>query len=73
MPVGTATVTAKTGPGLTVTSGVYTGISQVTFDFVNQVLTITQGTTSTAFDISANNTSTLTYSSAAGLYTLTIS
>jgi hypothetical protein len=38
-----ATVTAKTGPGVTVTSHVFDNLLSITFDLFNQVFTVVYG------------------------------
>lgn len=59
---GTATVTGKVGPGLTVTAAVYTGVASFSLDMVNEVLTLffQDQRPPSAFDVSAATTYTLT-------------
>ena len=67
-----ATITAKTSTGNSVTAQVLTGVRGFSIDFIKQVLLVTMlDNTVKEYDISANNTSTLTYSNPD--YTLTIS
>lgn len=43
MPVGTATVTAKTGPNITNTAQILAGVTSLSFDIKRQVIQIYQG------------------------------
>ena len=67
-----ATVTAKTQGAQAVTTKVIANVRSFTYDFINQIVFITTlDDTRQEYDVSANTTTTLTYS--AGNYTLTIS
>lgn len=66
-----ATVTAQVGPGLTATALVLTGIIDIDFDLVGEVLSVTLSNGQIRqFALTGSNTITLTASS--GTYTLTI-
>lgn len=71
MAVGNATVTAKIGPGLTLTTQAINGCSGMFYDYANQVIKFFLGTTEIAIDVSANTTFTQTFSN--GVYTITVS
>lgn len=72
MPSGTATVTAPTGAGSSVTALVMTGIRLIAFDTARAVLAVTLADdTVRTFDINA--TTTITATAAAGVFTFTIS
>jgi hypothetical protein len=70
-----ATITAKQGPANSITTKVVMDIYEILFDLRNQILKVKSSSdqpgTWQEFDISANNTSTLTYANPN--YTLTIS
>lgn len=68
---GSATVTAKTGPGKTVTAGVFTGLTGINFDLAAGVLFLTNGNNQIEqFELTGAETLTMTASG--GLYTLTV-
>jgi len=64
------TVTAKAGPGLTVTAQVITDVISFNFDTVNELLTVTTLKGINNYDITAVTTITLTVSGSN--YTLTL-
>lgn len=66
-----ATVTADIGNGDTVTTGAYTGMSGVSFDFANGTMQLHCAEGNPIFDISGATTFTLTLT--AGVYALTVS
>lgn len=70
---GTVTVTGKIGPGNTITAAVYSGITEFTFDVVNNLFKFSLGGLWRQVDISAATTVTITLSAAAGSYTISIS
>jgi hypothetical protein len=75
MPSGTATVSATTGPGKTVTSKVITGIKTFRVDIDRQMLFVnTQNSDADGpnMEFALTNTVTFTVSVSAGNYTLTI-
>lgn len=71
MAVNTATITAKIGPGNTVTSLVRTNFTRAYFDLVQQTLALYYGETVEYYDIAAATTFTMTVSS--GVYTIAVS
>jgi hypothetical protein len=71
MGVGNATVTAKIGPGLSLTTAAINGLTSLYYDYVNQVVKLFLGTQEMVIDVSANTTFTQTFSG--GVYTITIS
>lgn len=66
------TVTAKTGPAVTVTSKVFTGVKKVEFDLVAQVLKVTDAD-GKIFDFDLYGTTTVTYSVTAHVATIAVS
>jgi len=77
MPVGTATITSKSGPNESVTAQVFNGVTAYTVDIARQVLQLWIGSQPTSapareFDISANTTMTTTFT-AGGNWTITLS
>lgn len=68
----TATVTGKTGAGLTMTAQQFTGLTAFRLNTDTEILTIEQGSKVTDIDISAATTLTLVVV-APNNYTLTIS
>ena len=68
----TATVTGKTGAGLTMTAQVFNGVTAFSLNTETEMLEIRQGPVVTMIDVSAATTWTLTVS-APNSYTLTVS
>jgi hypothetical protein len=68
---GTATITAKAGPGLTVTAQVFPGLSYFSINTDTKIIELVSNGITKQLDINAATTYTLTVS--AGVYTLTIS
>ena len=68
-----ATVTAKVGPGNTLTAVVIKNITKFDFDVANQKFIYEVGDQINTLDISLATTVTCTLSAAAGNYTLTVS
>ena len=73
MATCTATVTAKVGPGNTLTAVVIKNITKFDFDVANQKFIYEVGDQINILDISSATTVTCTSSAAAGNYTLTVS
>lgn len=67
----TATITAVTGPAITVTAGVFHNVTNIAFDTVDNTLRIACDEGIVYFSLTGSNTITLTTSS--GSYTLTVS
>lgn len=67
----TVTVTGKVGPGLTVTAGVFTGVTNININTVNNMLQFTQDAVVKEIDVNAAATVTATKSGTT--WTLTIS
>ena len=70
MPL-TATVTGKTGAGVTMTAQQFAGLTRFDLDCENEVLTLWKGGQATKVDVSAATTYTLTVV-APNTFTLTI-
>ena len=70
---GQATVTAKTGPAIQVTAGVFTNVDFINFDISGQILTFRSNGVLKYFDLGAATTVTTTLVGAAGNWTVTIS
>lgn len=69
---GTATITAPTGPGVSATSLVFTGVRLIAFDPIAASVAITLADGSVkSFDMKA--TTTLTGTASAGTFTFTVS
>lgn len=68
----TATVTGTTGAGLTLTAGVFTGITAVNFDTVNNVLSLT-GENNIVINVSITAATTITATKSGSTYTFTVS
>lgn len=66
----TATVTGKTGPGLTLTAGVFTGVTDIEFQIPINTLRLVCDQGIVYISLSGSNTITMTASS--GVYTLTV-
>lgn len=76
MPSGTATVTATTGPGKTVTSKVISNIQRFSVDIANKMLYVNvtnSDPNGPVQEFALTNTVTFTVTVSAGNYTLTIS
>lgn len=71
MPL-TATITGKTGAGLTMTAQVFTNISRFTIDCINNVLNLVDSSDSVTF-VDINAATTITATKSGSTYTLTIS
>lgn len=67
----TATVTGKVGPNQTVTAAVFTGVSAVRFDCVNDVIQLDQDGKIT--EIAITSATTITATKSGSTYTFTIS
>lgn len=65
------TVTAKTGPAIQSTAQVLLAVSDIKYDFVRQVVTVTSNGVAKEYDLTGVTTLTLTLS--AGNYTLVLS
>lgn len=65
-----ATITAKVGPGNTVTALALSNVTEIKLNCESKVLTISQGSTVNEFDVNASSTYTLTVSS--GNFSLTV-
>lgn len=72
MKVGTATVTATTGPGETVTAGVFRNIKSFTVDIAKQMLFMTNDATQ-VLEFALGDTMTFTATISAGAWTITVS
>lgn len=70
MPL-TATVTGKTGAGVTMTAQAFPGLSKFELDCDNEVLTLWKGGQATKIDVAAATTYALTVV-APNTYTLTV-
>jgi len=71
---GTATVTGKTGAGLTMTAQTFTNIASFTFNIAKAMLQLVDGSgVVTDISIAAATTVTVVLSAAAGNYTITVS
>lgn len=66
----TATVTGKTGPGLTLTAGVFNNVTDIQFQIPDNTLRLVCDQGIVYISLTGSNTITLTASS--GVYTLTI-
>jgi len=66
-----ATVTGATGPGLTLTTGAFTGVTNIQFIIPDNTLRLACDQGIVYISLSGSNTITMTASS--GAYTLTIS
>jgi len=66
----TATVTGVVGPGITLTAGVFTNVTSICFDTVDNTLRLVSDSGINYISLSGSNTITLTASS--GSYTLTV-
>lgn len=76
MPSGTATVTATTGPGTTVTSKVITDVKRFSVDIDKKMLyvhVLNSDATGASLEFALTNTVTFTVTVSAGNYTITIS
>ena len=75
MPVGTATVTAKTGPAIQNTAVVLAGITSIVFDIRRQVIQLYQGNelTGPAKEFDATGITTFTIATPGANPTVTIS
>jgi hypothetical protein len=75
MPIGTATVTAKSGPALQATATVVSGVTSFSVDIKRQVLQLYQGNelTGPAREFDLTGVTTFTVAIASTNYTLTIS
>jgi hypothetical protein len=71
MATNTATITGKAGPGLTVTATVLNNVTDIDFNLVGYVLTITGSGYRQEFDL--YNTATVTYTISSKIATVTIS
>ena len=67
-----ATITAKIGPGVTVTSYVFENLSSITFDLINQTFTVTN-TTGEIKHFSLGGVTTISCSISGTTYTWTVS
>lgn len=67
----TATVTGKTGPGLTLTAGVFSNVTDIQFQIPDNTLRLVCDQGIVYISLTGSNTITLTASS--GVYTLTVS
>lgn len=65
------TVTAKTGPGLTVTSSVFNKATSMSFDFAKQVFTVGTEDGPREFDLATIVTVTYTISNKIGTISIT--
>jgi hypothetical protein len=71
---GTATVTGKTGAGLTMTAQVFAGITSFRFNIPNAMLQLVNSSgVITDVSIAAATTVTVVLSAASGNYTITVS
>lgn len=68
----TVTATGVVGAGVTLTAGVFTGVTQVTFDCVNNVLSLT-GENNTVVNVSITAATTITATKSGSTYTFTVS
>lgn len=68
----TVTATGTTGAGLTLTAGVFTDVTEVQFDTVNNVLSLT-GLNNFVTNISITAATTITATKSGSTYTFTIS
>ena len=73
MAADKATVTGKTGPGLTVTSLVLNDVKGINFQFDSKVVSIYYGEPRKTFELDYDSTATVTFSITAGVSTVTIS
>tara|TARA_R110000868_G_scaffold285261_1_gene545718 strand:- start:283 stop:510 length:228 start_codon:yes stop_codon:yes gene_type:complete len=72
--LATVTVTGTSGPGLTLTAGVFTGITKFTLNPVTAMLEMTESSGEVLnISIAAATTITVVLSAAFGNYTVTIS
>lgn len=71
---GTVTVTGTTGPGLTATATIITGVTSVQIDMVNNILTVYSATFQPDPQVFAiTSATTITATKSGSTYTLTIS
>ena len=70
---GTATVTAKTGPGVSVTSKVFNDVTGFDVQLERDVIFITHGSPSIIEQFSLTGVTTFTVSISGTVYTITIS
>lgn len=68
----TVTATGTTGAGLALTAGVFTGVTEVQFDTVNNVLSLT-GENNFVTNISITAATTITATKSGSTYTFTVS
>jgi hypothetical protein len=68
----TCTVTGVAGAGVAVTAGVFTGVTFVNFDTVNNVLSLT-GANNLVTNVSITAATTITATKAGSTYTFTVS
>lgn len=69
----TVTATGSVGPGLTLTAGVFTDISECTFGTANNILTLYQSTTGKFINVDISAATTITATKSGSTYTFTIS
>jgi len=65
------TVTGTAGPGETITAGVFTGVTSFTFDPVNEMFSFVDSNGITRY-ISIAQSPTITITTSAGNYTVTV-
>jgi len=70
---GTVTVTGKVGPGLTLTAGVFTNVSDLHFNFANELVQITQTEPNKITDVDVTAATTITMTVSGATYTVSIS
>lgn len=68
----TVTATGVTGAAVTLTAGVFTGVTGVNFDCVNNVLSLT-GENNFVLNISISAATTITATKSGSTYTFTVS
>lgn len=74
MAVSTATITGKTGAGLTMTAQVFNSVREFTLDVMSEILTLTSTSgVVTKIAVGAQTTFTVVVNSTTRVYTITVS
>lgn len=73
MATGTATVTAQTGPGNTVSSKVISDVKGLRYDLEHNMFYVDAGSPLVTSEFSLNAIATITHTIASGVHTITIS
>ena len=71
--MSTATITAKTGPGIQATALVLTDVTGINFDLNAGILFVNQGGNDVISQFALTGSNTITLTASGGVYTLTVS